>query len=57
MSYITRTLRFEDGEWDQSILKEQGYGNWRVVAVLSMHEARPDSPRIEYVRCLIEDRT
>jgi hypothetical protein len=36
---------------------EAGWKNWRVVAFLNMHEARTDSPRIELVRCLIEDRT
>lgn len=58
MRYITRTLRFEDGEWDQSVIDEAGYGNWRVISVLDYHAVGSPTPsRVEYLRCLVEDRT
>lgn len=55
MRYITRNLRFEDGEWDKP--DEAGTANWRVVAVLRTDIARSAPPRVEYLLCLIEDRT
>jgi hypothetical protein len=56
MRNITRNLRFEDGELDSTEL-DDGWRNWRIIAVLDYHQARATGPRVEYLSCLIEDRT
>lgn len=57
MRYIVRSLRFENGEWDKSVINESGYGNWKVVAVLNSHNASGGDFGVWYLMCLIEDRT